>query len=186
MQALASAVGGGSAEAPPALPDHLAAHAAASPALRVGCVHSFTGALEEMQELVELGLFIGINGCSLKTEENLAVVKALPLDRLMLETDAPWCDMRPTHASAAHLDQYRQKPDAKSAQSSSAAPDSLLQRYAPSAVKKEKHSMEKMVKGRNEPCTIGQVALVVAAIKGLEVTEVAQAAERNTRWLFGL
>lgn len=33
-----------------------------------GLVHSFTGTLEEMQRLVELGFDIGVNGCSMKSE----------------------------------------------------------------------------------------------------------------------
>jgi TatD DNase family protein len=64
-----------------------------------GVVHSFDGTLEEARELLTLGLFIGINGCSLKHPDNCAVVANLPADKIMLETDAPWCDIRPTHAS---------------------------------------------------------------------------------------
>lgn len=55
-----------------------------------GLVHSFTGTVEEMDRLVALGLNIGVNGCSLKTEENLEVVKAMPLDKIQIETDGPW------------------------------------------------------------------------------------------------
>jgi TatD DNase family protein len=33
-----------------------------------------------------MGFYIGINGCGLKTDENLAMVATIPLDRIMLET----------------------------------------------------------------------------------------------------
>lgn len=54
-----------------------------------GVVHSFTGTIDELKELLDL--FIGVNGCSLKTYDNLEMVKSIPLDKLLLETDAPYC-----------------------------------------------------------------------------------------------
>lgn len=119
-----------------------------------GVVHSFTGTLEEMQAIVALGFDVGINGCSLKTEENIAVVKEVPLERLQIETDGPWCEMRPSQASA----KFTQDAPA-----------------LPKAVKKEKWTKDAMVKGRNEPCTITKVAWAVAKIKGVSAEEVCEA-----------
>ena len=53
-----------------------------------GVVHSFTGSMTEMQSHLSCGLYIGINGCSFKTPENCNVASSVPIDRLMLETDA--------------------------------------------------------------------------------------------------
>ncbi|KAF4551669.1 Deoxyribonuclease Tat-D-like protein [Elsinoe fawcettii] len=130
-----------------------------------GCVHSFTGTKEEMDRIIKTGFDVGINGCSLKTEENLEVMKEVPLDRLQIETDGPWCEIRPSHASSKHLD---------------GAPE------LPKAVKKEKWDKEFMVKGRNEPCTIGKVAHVIATVKGIKVEEVAEVAWKNSIEMFGL
>jgi len=65
-----------------------------------GIVHSFTGTEEELQRCLKLDLFIGVNGCSLKSEENIRVASLIPMERLMLETDSPYCEIKNTHASA--------------------------------------------------------------------------------------
>lgn len=51
-----------------------------------GCVHSYTGEEAELREILEMGLYVGINGCSLKTPENIEIAKKVPLDRLMIES----------------------------------------------------------------------------------------------------
>ncbi|KAL6014824.1 hypothetical protein ACI3LY_002813 [Candidozyma auris] len=71
-----------------------------------GVVHSFTGTEEELKKLLDLGFYIGVNGCSLKTEENLAVAKKIPASKLLIETDAPWCEIRKSHASYKYLKPY--------------------------------------------------------------------------------
>ncbi|EKD16516.1 deoxyribonuclease Tat-D [Drepanopeziza brunnea f. sp. 'multigermtubi' MB_m1] len=124
-----------------------------------GVVHSFTGTLEEMQELVAQGWHIGVNGCSMKTEENCAVVKAIPLERLHIETDGPWCEIRPNPAMGWG---------------------------GWKSVKKERWVEGATIKGRNEPCFIGRVAWAVAGIKGISVEEVCEAAWKNSVRMFGM
>ncbi|KAK6497994.1 hypothetical protein TWF506_004238 [Arthrobotrys conoides] len=135
---------------------------------RKGLVHSFTGTLEEMKILVEHGYDIGINGCSLKTEENLAVVKEVPLERLQIETDGPWCEIRNSHASAKYL---KTMPE-------------YLANGVPKDVKKEKWQSGLRVKGRNEPCAIAGVAWVIAQVKGVEFEEVCERSWENSMTMF--
>lgn len=42
-----------------------------------GLVHSFTGTIEEMQRLVDLGFDIGVNGCSMKSKLSLILDNAV-------------------------------------------------------------------------------------------------------------
>lgn len=217
-----------------------------------GVVHSFTGTIEEMTELMSLGLYIGLNGCSFKTADNCEVVKAVRLDRLMIETDGPWCEVRPSHegwkylvemekkekatADAADAAEEERKAKAKVAveatatapeEDSPSEPQSGAQTPASGTghadgnatgpqqaqrppkqkqqpqrsskkpqkkevevterfktVKKEKWVEGAMVKGRNEPCSIERVAKIVAAIKGVSVEEVCEAAWHNTVKVF--
>ncbi|CCJ30460.1 unnamed protein product [Pneumocystis jirovecii] len=129
-----------------------------------GCVHSFTGTLEEMHQYISLGLSISVNGCSMKTQENLKVVKEIPLEYLMLETDAPWCSISSAHASYSYIK------------------DTTC--IFPTC-KKDKFVFGKMVKGRNEPCTIIQVASVVSQLKGLSIEKISEAAYINSMRMFG-
>ena len=63
-----------------------------------GVVHSFTGPPEELTMLLDLGLHVGLNGSAFRTREfSLATIPRLPVERLMLESDAPWCDLRNEH-----------------------------------------------------------------------------------------
>jgi TatD DNase family protein len=61
--------------------------------LKRAVVHCFTGTREELHEYLDLDLYIGITGWICDERRGLElqqIVKDIPADRLMLETDAPY------------------------------------------------------------------------------------------------
>jgi TatD DNase family protein len=62
-----------------------------------GVVHSFSATEKELDEALERGLYIGLNGIMTftKDKKQLEAVKKAPIDKLMLETDAPYLTPAP-------------------------------------------------------------------------------------------
>ncbi len=57
-----------------------------------GIVHCFSGSVEMMEEIVALGMYIGLGGAVTfrNAKTPVAVAAAAPADRLLLETDCPY------------------------------------------------------------------------------------------------
>lgn len=62
-----------------------------------GVLHCFSGSVEMAKEILKLGMYIGIGGVVTfkNAKKTVEVAKMLPLDRLLLETDAPYLSPEP-------------------------------------------------------------------------------------------
>lgn len=62
-----------------------------------GVLHSFTDNYENMQQALQRGLYLGVNGIATfaKNPQQLEVYKSIPSERLLLETDAPFLTPSP-------------------------------------------------------------------------------------------
>lgn len=74
--------------------------------------HCFTGSGSELNSYLEMGLYIGITGwvCDERRGQELrSIVNTIPLDRLMIETDAPYLlprDLKPKPKSSRNESKY--------------------------------------------------------------------------------
>lgn len=55
-----------------------------------GVLHSFTDTIETLETALSEGLYIGVNGISTFAKEKQAMWDHIPLERILLETDAPF------------------------------------------------------------------------------------------------
>lgn len=55
-----------------------------------GVLHSFTDNLSNMDQALSRGLLIGVNGIATFAKDRQNVYKAIPIDSILLETDAPY------------------------------------------------------------------------------------------------
>lgn len=58
--------------------------------MKNGIVHSFTGTAQHARAYIEEGFFVGLNGIITFVPEYHEMVRSLPFDRIVTETDAPY------------------------------------------------------------------------------------------------
>ena len=52
--------------------------------------HWFTGTIPQLEKAIELGCYFSINPSMLKTKSGLEIINTVPVERMLLETDAPF------------------------------------------------------------------------------------------------
>ncbi|ODV86039.1 hypothetical protein CANARDRAFT_233251 [[Candida] arabinofermentans NRRL YB-2248] len=171
-------------------------------------VHSFSGTLEELNSILKLEdefpnieIFISVNGCSLKTEENCKVASQIPISKLMIETDSPWCEVRKTHHSYQYITQCPNEfypfeyidfdtlnqPVKKGAAKTSNEflPVRQMKSTNLDKVQLIQGELDPLIKSRNEPCLIGFVAEIMSKLKGVEPQVLITTCYENSNRLFG-
>lgn len=74
-----------------------------------GVLHSFSATTKELDEGLKRGLYIGLNGIMTftKDEAQLAAAKAVPRDRMVVETDAPYLTPKPLRGKVCKPEHVR-------------------------------------------------------------------------------
>ncbi len=87
-----------------------------------GVIHSFSATIEDLEQILSRGLYVGLNGIMTftKNEKQLEAAKAVPLHKLLLETDAPFltpkpfrgtiCEPKHVRVTAEFLSELRGEP----------------------------------------------------------------------------
>jgi len=129
-------------------------------------IHCFTGTADQAKVYLDMGLYIGLTGFLWKDRSENGVKFALksrliPLDRLLLETDAPFM--------------YPKVNDKK-------IPAEIRERFTQKALDLHKFTSF----DRNEPCALPAVCEMIAGYMGVPPEEVARQTTENALRVYGL
>ena len=58
-----------------------------------GMINCFTGSEEELQDFLELGLYIGLSPLSFRTDQQIELIKKIPIDRILIATNSPFSSL---------------------------------------------------------------------------------------------
>lgn len=69
-----------------------------------GVVHCYSGSVESANEIIKCGMYIGVGGVVTfkNAKKCIDVVKSIPLERILLETDAPYLAPEPYRGKQNH------------------------------------------------------------------------------------
>lgn len=74
-----------------------------------GVIHSFSANASDLEQILSRGLYVGLNGIMTFTKrpEQLEAAKVVPLDKLLLETDAPFLTPAPKRGTICRLEHVK-------------------------------------------------------------------------------
>lgn len=80
-----------------------------------GSFHSYTGDIDSLKEILNMGFYIGFNGIiTYKSGQNVRdILKQVPLDRILLETDGPFLPPQSVRKDKKLKEKYAQPKDIK-------------------------------------------------------------------------
>ncbi|KAM0686120.1 TatD DNase [Conglomerata obtusa] len=121
-------------------------------------IHSFDGTIEEANEIIKKGYYIGINGHSIK--ENCDMLNQIDINKILLETDAPYCNIGKSYDGYKYIKSHLQES--------------------------KKDNQDLIFKGRNEPCKIIQVVEALSEIYNIEYKNLEKILYKNALEFFDL
>ncbi len=80
-----------------------------------GSFHSYTGDINSLKEILDMGFYIGFNGIiTYKSGENVRdILRAVPLERILFETDGPFLPPQSVRKNKSLKEKYAQPKDIK-------------------------------------------------------------------------